>query len=111
MNTPPTDGTSDRTSDRADDTGWYLIRVKGHLAPRWATRFEPMTLTPQDDGSTLLQGLVADQAALHGLLQQIRDLGLPLVSVTRAEARPPPAAETSPPTPTQSRPHHHQEKS
>jgi hypothetical protein len=70
-----------------------------------------MTLTPQDDGSTLLQGPVADQSALHGLLQQIRDIGLPLLSVTRIDARPPPADERSRPTTTQSRPHTHQEKS
>ena len=71
------------TADRAPDTGWYRIRVKGHLAPRWAIRFEPMTLTAQDDGSTLIQGHVVDQAALHGLLAQVRDIGLPLISVTR----------------------------
>ena len=64
MNTP--------TAEPAPDTGWYRIRVKGHLAGRWATRFAPMTLSPQDDGSTLIQGPVVDQAALHGLLAQIR---------------------------------------
>lgn len=60
----------------------YEIRVTGHLAPRWAAVFDGMTLTPQDDGSTLIAGPAADQAALHGLLGQLRDLGLPLVSVT-----------------------------
>jgi len=74
MNTPPRDR----------DAGYYRIRVKGHLAPRWATRFDGMSLTQQDDGTTLIQGLVVDQAALHGLLQQVRDTGLPLISVTRA---------------------------
>ncbi len=73
MNTP--------SAERAPHTGWYHIRVKGHLAARWVTRFEAMTLAPQDDGTTLIQGPVGDQAALHGLLQQVRDTGLPLVSV------------------------------
>ena len=72
------------TTHRDRDAGYYRIRVKGHLAPRWATRFDGMSLTQQDDGTTLIQGLVVDQAALHGLLQQVRDTGLPLISVTRA---------------------------
>ena len=65
------------------DSGWYEIRLGGRLDPRWAARFDGMTLT-YDDRTTVLQGLVADQAALHGVLQRLRDLGLPLVSVTRA---------------------------
>ena len=69
------------TADRALRDGWYHIRVKGHLASRWTTRFDAMTLTPLDDGTTLIEGPVADQAALHGLIQQVRDTGLPLVSV------------------------------
>ena len=60
----------------------YEIRVKGHLADRWATWFEGMSLTRQTDGTTVLRGPVADQSALHGLLRKISDLGLPLVSVT-----------------------------
>lgn len=76
MNTPPV--------DRAPHSGWYRIRIKGRLASRWARHFEPMTLTAGDDGTTLIQGLVVDQAALHGLLQQVRDTGLPLISVTQA---------------------------
>ena len=71
-------------TDRAPHSGWYLIRIQGRLAARWATRFEPMTLTTNDDGTTVIQGLVVDQAALHGLLQQVRDTGLPLISVTQA---------------------------
>jgi hypothetical protein len=62
----------------------YEIRVTGHLAPRWAAHFDGMTLTPQDDGSTVIEGPVADQSALHGLLRKLSDLGLPLVSVTPA---------------------------
>jgi len=60
----------------------YEIRVAGRLAPRWAAFFEGMTLTPQDDGSTVVSGPVADQSALHGMLRRLSDLGLPLISVT-----------------------------
>ena len=88
MNTPPT--------DRAPHSGWYRIRVKGRLASRWATRFDGMTLTHRDDGTTLIQGPVVDQAALHGLLQQVRDTGLPLISVTQAATRPARRPTTNP---------------
>ena len=71
-------------ADRAPHCGWYRIRIKGRLPSRWATHFEPMTLSSSDDGTTLIQGLVVDQAALHGLLAQVRDTGLPLMSVTQA---------------------------
>jgi hypothetical protein len=60
---------------------WYEIRVRGHLAPRWAAFFDGMALTPRDDGTTAIHGPVADQSALHGLLHKLGDLGLPLVSV------------------------------
>ena len=59
----------------------YEIRVRGHLDARWANRFEGLTITLEKDGDTLLTGPVIDQAALHGLLKKVRDLGLPLVSV------------------------------
>lgn len=62
-------------------TGQYEIRIEGHLESRWATWFDQMTLTRENDGTTRIQGPVVDQAALHGLLQKVRDLGLPLVSV------------------------------
>jgi hypothetical protein len=65
------------------DSAWYEIRLQGQLDPRWATWFEGMTLTDRTDGTTVIHGLVADQAALHGLLQRLRDLGLPLLSVDR----------------------------
>ena len=59
----------------------YEIRLKGHLEARWSNRFEGLTITLEEDGNTLLSGSVADQAALHGLLKKVRDLGMPLVSV------------------------------
>lgn len=63
-------------------SGRYEIRVKGHLAARWAAWFDGMSLTQQDDGTTVISGPVTDQAALHGLLRKLSDIGLPLVSVT-----------------------------
>ena len=62
--------------------GQYEIRLKGHLASRWSDWFDGLTLTRASDGTTLIAGPVVDQAALHGLLQKVRDTGLPLVSVT-----------------------------
>ena len=67
---------------RPDGPSWYEIRLQGRLDARWSEHFEGMTLTT-GDGVTLLEGAVVDQAALHGLLHQFRDIGLPLVSVTR----------------------------
>jgi hypothetical protein len=64
----------------------YEIKVEGHLGREWAEWFEGAALALQDTGETLLTCLVADQAALHGLLKKVRDLGLPLVSVNRIEA-------------------------
>ena len=61
--------------------GEYEIRLKGHLASRWAAWFDGLTLTRESEGTTLIAGRVTDQAALHGLLQKVRDIGLPLVSV------------------------------
>ena len=63
----------------------YEIRLKGHLDARWADRFGGMTLTLTENGETHLIGPVSDQAALHGLLKKVRDLGLPLLSVNRLE--------------------------
>ena len=61
----------------------YEIRIKGHLDDRWADWFEGLTFTLVRDGTTLLDGPLTDQAALHGVLNRIRDLGLPIISVQR----------------------------
>jgi hypothetical protein len=63
----------------------YEIRLTGHLDARWAAWFDGLTVTHGRDGTTVLSGPIADQAALHGVIQRVRDLGLPLVSVTRVE--------------------------
>jgi hypothetical protein len=64
-----------------NESGLYEIRLKGQLGEKWADRFEGMTITLEDNGDTLLTGLLVDQAALHGLLKRIRDLGMPLLSI------------------------------
>jgi hypothetical protein len=64
----------------------YEITVEGHLGPRWGAWFDGLSITGEDDGTTVLRGDVIDQAALHGLLQKLRDIGIPLVSVTPTEA-------------------------
>ena len=64
---------------------YYEIRLRGHLDKRWADWFEGLTITTLDNGETLLTGPVVDQAALHGLLRKVRDLGMPLLSVIHIE--------------------------
>jgi hypothetical protein len=68
---------------QTNEEGSYEIRIKGHLNARWADWFDGLTLTQESDGTTLLSGPVVDQAALHGLLGKVRDLGLPLIAVNR----------------------------
>ena len=67
----------------------YEIRLQGHLGPRWAAWFDGLSLTNEDDGTTILRGAVVDQAALHGLLHKLRDLGLPLMSLVQVPPEPP----------------------
>ena len=68
---------------KTNEGGSYEIRLKGHLNARWADWFDGLSLTEEGDGTTLLSGSVVDQAALHGLLAKVRDLGLPLIAVRR----------------------------
>jgi hypothetical protein len=79
---------SDKINSEIDpaQTAVYQIRIKGHLGRQWADWFEGMAITLEDNGDTLLTGPVVDQAALHGLLKKVRDLGTPLLSVVSVEA-------------------------
>jgi hypothetical protein len=74
MNDPPT-----------SNAPYYEIRLKGHLEARWVQWFEGLTITLEDNGNTLLSGPLTDQAALHGILKKVRDLGLTLLSVNSVE--------------------------
>ncbi len=76
-----------RTSEAGEPgSGRYEIRLVGHLHERWAAWFDGLTVAHRDDGTTVISGPIADQAALHGLLQRVRDLGLPLISVTELDS-------------------------
>ena len=83
--------TDDRTAETTsgasaadhDRIPHYEIRVKGHLGTAWAAWFDGLSLTTEDDGTTVIRGPVVDQAALHGLLQKLRDVGIPLLSLTQ----------------------------
>jgi len=90
---------SETTTGHHRPFGWYEIRLKGHLDTRWAAWFGGLSLTNESDGTTLIHGPVADQAALHGLLQKVRDVGLPLVSVTQVEPDQPTVSTTKPGSP------------
>ena len=74
----------------------YQIRIKGHLSHQWTDWFEGLTITLEDNGVTLLSGLVVDQAALYGLLRKVRDLGMPLLVVNRVYPGQADAAEGTP---------------
>ncbi len=78
------------------EAGRYEIRLMGHLDARWATWFDGLTVRHGSDGTTVISGQVPDQAALHGLLQRVRDLGLPLVSVRQLEVEPAEILTTEP---------------
>ena len=79
-----------------DKSGGYEIRIKGHLDDRWVEWFEGLSITREDNGDTLLRGSVVDQAALHGLLKKVRDLGLPLLSIMRVEVEQADAPDAKP---------------
>ena len=72
-------------TDKLDQPMVYQIRVKGHLGRQWTDWFEGLTITLEEGGDTLLTGPVVDQAALHGLLRKVRDLGIPLISASRVK--------------------------
>ena len=91
------DDSTNRAVTGASTTGHaplpqYEIRVTGHLGSRWAAWFDGLDLTTEDDGTTVIRGGLVDHAALHGLLQKLRDIGIPLVSLTQLD----PEAPTSP---------------
>src|SRR3954454_11122021 len=91
---------SERSTDSPPGIRRCEIRIRGHLDGRWAAWFDGLALIAEPDGTTVLAGPLADQAALHGLLQKVRDIGLPLISVTCCD---PGTAATSPPAPLQVR--------
>jgi hypothetical protein len=72
-------------ANKLDQPMVYQIRVKGHLGRQWTNWFEGLTITLEDNGDTILTGPVVDQAALHGLLRKVRDLGMPLISAIRVK--------------------------
>ena len=76
------------STEEYHEPGRYEIRLKGHLDARWIDWFESLSFTHESDGTTILAGPVVDQAALYGLLRQVRDLGLPLLSVIQVDPKP-----------------------
>ena len=78
---------SDRATEDDNEPGFTEIRIKGHLDKRWADWFDGLTITLEENGDTRLTGHGVDQAALYSLLRKVRDLGLPLVSVTHIDPR------------------------
>ena len=83
MNMEEDDGRTHATTHHYEKLGLYEIRVVGHLDAHWSAWFDGLSLNRKADGTTSIQGAFADQPALHGVLQKVRDLGLELVSVTR----------------------------
>jgi hypothetical protein len=75
------------SSDTRREPVQYELRLKGHLEARWVAWFGGLSLTQESDGTTVIRGAVIDQAALHGLLSKVRDLGLPLIAVTQLDPK------------------------
>jgi hypothetical protein len=85
------------TAEQHPPVPQYEIRVAGHLAPRWSTWFDGLSVVTEAEGTTVIRGPVVDQAALHGLLQKLRDVGIPLISLTPIPSNAPePPAHPSP---------------
>jgi hypothetical protein len=78
-------GEKQKNDEKPNQDPCYEIRLKGHLDNRWAEWFDGLTITLEEDGDTLLTGPVVDQPALHGLLKKVRDLGIPLISISPLE--------------------------
>lgn len=88
-------GQETSTPDRPEG-GRYEIRLTGHLEARWGAWFDGLSVRHAGDGTTVISGVIVDQAALHGVLQRVRDLGLPLVSVVRVAPDPSDRPASSP---------------
>ncbi len=76
---------SDKSRSDLDQSNIYQIKVEGHLDSQWSDWFDNLTITPSEDGTTLLTGPVVDDAALHGLLKKVRDSGMRLLLVKRVD--------------------------
>jgi hypothetical protein len=78
---------TDRPASGLDrsESGRYEVRLTGQLDAHWTAWFDGLTVSYENDGTTVISGQIVDQAALHGLLQRVRDLGLPLISVRKVE--------------------------
>jgi hypothetical protein len=87
---------SDTSTGNHNGAGWYEIRLKGHLDSRWAAWFDGLSLSHDSGGTTVISGPVLDQAALHGLLQKVRDIGIPLVSVAQVDPDEPDVSTITP---------------
>jgi hypothetical protein len=81
----PSDATGEPSAAVETGPTHYEIRLQGHLDARWAASFDGLSLSNDSDGTTVIRGPVVDQAALHGLLQKLRDVGVPLVSISQVD--------------------------
>jgi hypothetical protein len=95
----PIASTSGEPSTDHSEIPRYEFRVKGHLESRWTVWFDGLSLTGLEDGTTVISGAVVDQAALHGLLHKLRDIGIPLVSLSLLPPHAPAASTIAPPAP------------